>query len=147
VTRAPADPPENALPEPAPAETPLRRSKAEEEPHPYFCSFCAKSQHEVAKLIAGPATFICDECVALCIACIEGAFDYAAAGARIGKPEDWPTERHLKILEARGQLEERARKSLRQTVDILRARNVSWAVIGAAMGVSRQAAWERFGGG
>ena len=30
------------------------------------CSFCGKSQAEVRKLIAGPAVFICDECVALC---------------------------------------------------------------------------------
>lgn len=32
-----------------------------------FCSFCAKSQHEVRKLIAGPTVFICDECVELCM--------------------------------------------------------------------------------
>src|SRR5262249_20672385 len=31
-----------------------------------YCSFCGKSQHDVAKLIAGPAVFICDECVELC---------------------------------------------------------------------------------
>jgi ATP-dependent Clp protease ATP-binding subunit ClpX len=31
-----------------------------------FCSFCGKSQAEVKKLIAGPAVYICDECVALC---------------------------------------------------------------------------------
>ena len=31
-----------------------------------FCSFCGKSQAEVRKLIAGPAVYICDECVALC---------------------------------------------------------------------------------
>jgi hypothetical protein len=31
-----------------------------------YCSFCAKSQHEVRKLIAGPAVYICDECVDLC---------------------------------------------------------------------------------
>lgn len=31
-----------------------------------FCSFCGKSQEEVRKLIAGPAVYICDECVALC---------------------------------------------------------------------------------
>jgi hypothetical protein len=30
------------------------------------CSFCRKTQHEVAKLIAGPAVFICDRCVGLC---------------------------------------------------------------------------------
>lgn len=31
-----------------------------------YCSFCAKSQHEVRKLIAGPSVFVCDECVDLC---------------------------------------------------------------------------------
>jgi ATP-dependent Clp protease ATP-binding subunit ClpX len=31
-----------------------------------YCTFCGKSQHEVKKLIAGPAVFICDECVELC---------------------------------------------------------------------------------
>lgn len=31
------------------------------------CSFCGKSQHAVAKLIAGPKVFICDECVGICI--------------------------------------------------------------------------------
>lgn len=31
-----------------------------------FCSFCDKSQHEVKRLIAGPArVFICDECACL----------------------------------------------------------------------------------
>jgi ATP-dependent Clp protease ATP-binding subunit ClpX len=33
----------------------------------YQCSFCAKSQDQVKKLIAGPgAVYICDECVELC---------------------------------------------------------------------------------
>src|SRR5215468_8236020 len=31
------------------------------------CSFCGKGQHEVRKLIAGPADFVCDECVELCM--------------------------------------------------------------------------------
>ena len=30
------------------------------------CSFCGKSDTEVAKLIAGPSTFICNECISLC---------------------------------------------------------------------------------
>lgn len=29
-----------------------------------YCSFCGASQHEVAKMIAGPTVFICDGCVA-----------------------------------------------------------------------------------
>jgi ATP-dependent Clp protease ATP-binding subunit ClpX len=32
-----------------------------------YCSFCAKSQREVRKLIAGPTVFICDACVELCM--------------------------------------------------------------------------------
>jgi hypothetical protein len=31
-----------------------------------YCGFCGKSQHDVKVLIAGPNTFICDTCVALC---------------------------------------------------------------------------------
>lgn len=31
-----------------------------------YCDFCAKSQNEVSKLIAGPKVFICDECIDLC---------------------------------------------------------------------------------
>ena len=30
------------------------------------CSFCGKSQRQVAKLIAGPGVYICDECIGLC---------------------------------------------------------------------------------
>lgn len=35
------------------------------------CSFCGKSQKQVAQLIAGPQIYICDECVALCNEIIE----------------------------------------------------------------------------
>lgn len=30
------------------------------------CSFCARTQDEVRKLIAGPSVYICDECIELC---------------------------------------------------------------------------------
>jgi hypothetical protein len=33
-----------------------------DDPH---CSFCGKSQHEVRKLVAGPAVSICDGCIRL----------------------------------------------------------------------------------
>ncbi len=36
-----------------------------------FCSFCGKNQTEVKKLIAGPAVYICDECIQLCSEIIE----------------------------------------------------------------------------
>lgn len=31
-----------------------------------YCNFCGKTQYEVSKLIAGPATYICNECITLC---------------------------------------------------------------------------------
>jgi ATP-dependent Clp protease ATP-binding subunit ClpX len=31
-----------------------------------FCSFCGKAQSDVRKLIAGPTSFICDECICVC---------------------------------------------------------------------------------
>lgn len=32
-----------------------------------LCSFCGIEQRRAKKLIAGPAVFICDECVGLCV--------------------------------------------------------------------------------
>jgi ATP-dependent Clp protease ATP-binding subunit ClpX len=40
-------------------------NKLENNSH-FHCSFCAKGQEEVKKLIAGPNVFICDECIELC---------------------------------------------------------------------------------
>jgi len=41
-------------------------------PKTLYCSFCGKSQHEVAKLIAGPPpVLICDECVDICTDVVE----------------------------------------------------------------------------
>jgi len=41
-------------------------AKKENEHDNLFCSFCGKNQREVKKLIAGPAVYICDECIQLC---------------------------------------------------------------------------------
>jgi ATP-dependent Clp protease ATP-binding subunit ClpX len=49
------------------------------------CTFCAKSQKEVKKLIAGPGRIcICDECVELCNELIEEELTEAA---EVGRPE------------------------------------------------------------
>lgn len=53
-----------------------------------YCSFCGKSQHEVRKLIAGPAVFVCDECVELCNDILKEELQLAAAesGGQLPKP-------------------------------------------------------------
>lgn len=41
------------------------------------CSFCGKTQQQVAKLIAGPGVYICDECVAMADGVISTGTDAA----------------------------------------------------------------------
>lgn len=106
-----------------------------------YCSFCFKSQNQVRKLISGPGgIFICDECVELCNEIIAGQ----SPSSKSPSLERLPTER---LLERLGPIEETFQgkgNQLQQVVDLLRSRRVSWAVIGAALRISRQSAWERF---
>jgi hypothetical protein len=106
------------------------------------CSFCGKSEHEVAKLCAGPGGIhICDECVAACQLLMAGE---APGADRAFDPATWPTERLTALLKPLDQTAEGHRAHLQAIVDNLRAREVSWAAIAGELGVSRQAAWERF---
>lgn len=41
-------------------------ARRKDESDTLYCSFCGKNQNEVKKLIAGPAVYICDECIILC---------------------------------------------------------------------------------
>src|SRR4029078_472645 len=43
------------------------------------CSFCAKAEHEVRRLIAGPAVQLCDECVDLSLGIIAAVRDTKTA--------------------------------------------------------------------
>ena len=110
---------------------------------PLHCSFCLKSQHEVKKLIAGPGfIFICDECVGLCDQIIAGQTPKVDAERfLIGKI---PTETLLARLKPIEQTLQGMGNQLQTVVEELRGREVSWARIGDALGVSRQSAWERF---
>src|SRR5437763_5805261 len=106
-----------------------------------YCSFCFKSQHEVEKLISGPANiFICGKCIGLCNEIIAGR---PPTPARVS-PEELPTERLLERLRPIEDTIQGEGNQLQWVVDLLRSRGVSWAVIGAALGISRQSAWERF---
>jgi ATP-dependent Clp protease ATP-binding subunit ClpX len=113
---------------------------------PYFCSFCGKPQQAVKKLIAGPAVFICDECVALCTTIIAATPDPdpKAAPAKIDWPDNLPTENLLALLKAQEKTSAASVAQLQKSIDILRKREISWQQIGDALGISRQAAWERF---
>ena len=107
-----------------------------------YCSFCFKSQHEVKRLISGPFNiFICDECVDLCNEIIGGR---KPKSSKIGSIEELSTERLLQRLQPIEDTLQGKGNQLQQVVEVLRSREVSWAQIGAALGISRQSAWERF---
>jgi ATP-dependent Clp protease ATP-binding subunit ClpX len=108
---------------------------------PLYCSFCLKSQHEVAKLIAGPGfIFICDACVGLCDDVLAGR----PLRSKTPSLDDIPSERLLTQLKPIEQTLQGKGNQLQAVVETLRKREVSWAAIGEALGVSRQSAWERF---
>jgi len=110
----------------------------------FRCSFCAKSQTEVKKLIAGPGIFICDECVGLCLPIIaEKRATLGTPGSLL--PDNAPTKKLLKTLAGYNGAFESVGVAMQDIIDILREREVSWAAIGQTLGVSRQAAWKRFG--
>jgi hypothetical protein len=60
-------------------------------------------------------------------------------------PDTAPTENLMKMLAGYNGAFERVDAAMQNIVDILRERDVSWAVIGQTLSVSRQAAWKRFG--
>ena len=105
------------------------------------CSFCAKTDQQVEKLAAGPGGLhICNECVEACRLFMQGGSDLPVDI----NPQDWPTDRLLGALAGLDSTIESYREHLANAVDALRQREVSWAKIAKPLGVSRQAAWERF---
>jgi ATP-dependent Clp protease ATP-binding subunit ClpX len=48
---------------------------SETSPKPLYCSFCAKSNEEVVKMVMGPHANICDECIDLCVDIVKTARD------------------------------------------------------------------------
>src|SRR5260221_9910749 len=106
-----------------------------------YCSFCLKSQHEVAKLVAGPGNiFIWDECVGLCNVYIEGGRPDLS---HVTPPHELPDERLLERLKPVSDELQGKGSQLQWLVDTLRSRDVSWAAIGGRLGVSHPTDLER----
>ena len=105
------------------------------------CSFCLKPKDAVAKLVAGPGVYICNECVELC-----GLIIAEDPAPRVGGWDEQPDDALLANLERHQVIVSQVDAALHNQVGMLRARGVSWTRIGEALGVSKQAAWERFSG-
>ena len=110
-----------------------------------ICSFCLNNEQDVQKIIAGPGSYICNECVSLCVEILAST----AEPQSTAEPElpSWATMPDAALLErlplvaaAANQVE----AALERWVAEARRRGTPWARIGNALGVTRQAAWERF---
>jgi hypothetical protein len=107
----------------------------------FCCSFCSKDKDAVAKLIAGPGVYICNECVDLC--------DLIIADESVPKFGSWSERPDDQLLAGLAQVQgvvSQADAAVHEYVAVLRRRGLSWTRIGEALGVSKQAAWERFSG-
>jgi len=108
------------------------------------CSFCMKPDSEVAKLVAGPGVYICNECVDLCSQVI-GNPPPMPPGMNSWE-EDLDLEGVLASLPRMAAAGAQVEKNLSRFVLRARALGATWAAIGASLGMTRQSAWERFSG-
>jgi hypothetical protein len=114
------------------------------------CSFCLKPSTEVGTLVAGPAVYICDECVALAALVIESkpASTPEGAPAPQAAPADLVNnvDEALAFLPRAAAVRAQVEETLTRWVRRARALGATWARIGEALGMTRQSAWERFSG-
>ena len=108
------------------------------------CSFCLKSTTEVATMVAGPGVFICDSCVAVCVEIIENT--PAAPPELVSWERDLSDEALLELLPKVAAAGAQVERQLTGYVRKARAGGITWNRIGAALGMTRQSAWERFSG-
>lgn len=109
------------------------------------CSFCAKEHSAVAKVIAGPGVYICNECIALCNTILEQETT-SPRRPRLPMWESMTDEQILAHIPKIAAVHSQVENSLREWVHELRHRGVTWERIGSALGMTRQSAWGRFSG-
>jgi hypothetical protein len=106
------------------------------------CSFCLKPNTQVEKMVAGPAVFVCNECVDLCCQVI--------AATPESRPRLLPWQHAdsldhvLAMLPAAHAAHAQAEASVAGWAGRARELGATWAQIGDALGITRQSAWERF---
>jgi hypothetical protein len=114
-----------------------------------LCSFCGKPNTQVAKLVAGPGVYICDECVGLCQLII-GEPQPGSKPGSVPHLRAWElTDDVNAVLESLPRIARAAdqvEKDLGGWVGRARELGATWARIGEALGMTRQSAWARFSG-
>ncbi|HWO34521.1 MAG TPA: ClpX C4-type zinc finger protein [Candidatus Acidoferrum sp.] len=91
-----------------------------------YCSFCGKNQHEVRKLVAGPAVHICDECVDLCTDIVDDQLLRLIEGDK-GSARAMSTDRLLHYVEHAHSGAQRSRLALQRIERVLTLRGKAGA--------------------
>ena len=60
------------------------------------CSFCGKHQEQVARIIAGPGAYICNECVQLCMSILDEDYSADEPETSLDVPDVIPTPREIR---------------------------------------------------
>ena len=60
------------------------------------CSFCGKHQEQVARIIAGPGAYICNECVQLCMSILDEDYEADEPQTSLDMPDVIPTPREIR---------------------------------------------------
>jgi hypothetical protein len=107
-----------------------------------ICSFCGRAGSQKNRLAGGLGAMICFEC-------LEWYYEDSRSPARVAKRtrpvwEEMTDTELLAKLPLIVQSAEQNQAFVNDWVGLIRERKVSWAQIGRVLGVSRQAAWERF---
>ena len=95
-------------------------------------------------MVAGPGVYICNECVELCKDVLTE--ESAPSVPKVAGWSERPDDELLTSLARAQVLVSQVDAGVHDHVDVLRSRGISWTRIGEALGVSKQAAWERFSG-
>jgi len=108
-----------------------------------ICSFCGEPGSRDLQLIGGLGAQVCVICIDDFHAIVHDAEKTAAVKGAF----PWETMSDAEVLATLPQIMASAEQNTafaHEWVDLLRERKISWAEIGRTLGVSRQAAWERF---
>jgi hypothetical protein len=110
------------------------------------CSFCGKPDSAVERLVAGPGVYICNECIELSAAIVESAARTTAEESARRRAEYYErsSEDILALLPALARSASRVEGELAGWVGRLRARGSDWHAIADAVGMTVDAARERF---
>jgi len=108
-----------------------------------ICSFCATPGSRDLQLVGGLGAQVCETCIDDFHALLHDPEKRAASKGAF----PWEAMSDAEVLATLPQIMASAEQNnafAHEWVDLLRERNISWAEIGRTLGVSRQAAWERF---